>query len=115
MTTITASMTAGITLTTASYTNPIVVNEGVTIVGTFAGVFAGLAPWTIQNNGSIGGAAGVDLYMGGSVTNAVFGSIIGVFDGINIGGGGGAGTVINTAPSLGWAPAVSAFALLLVV
>jgi Hint domain len=85
MTTITSNSTVGIYLSSPSYTNPVVINPGVTISSIGNGISASPTAWTIQNYGSIAGAptsgVGVFLSAGGSVTNHSSGSISG-FTGI---------------------------------
>ncbi len=89
MTTIGSSTTIGITLTSATYTNPVVVDPGVTISNPSGkGIYANSATgyWTIQNNGTISGAgsggSGIDLLGGGSVTNAAGALIAGYEEGV---------------------------------
>ncbi len=81
MTTITASSTTGVVLTSPSYANPVVINPGVTISSAGYGVFANTGSWTIQNAGSIAGGtapgAGIKLEAGGSVTNQSVATISG--------------------------------------
>ncbi|HUB16426.1 MAG TPA: Hint domain-containing protein [Acetobacteraceae bacterium] len=100
MTTISASSTAGVYLS-GSFTNPVVINKGVTISGT-ANAVAGLPqPWTIVNNGSIEGANsynGIYLRDGGSVTNAATALISG-YIGVNITAA--VGTVVNSGRIVG--------------
>ncbi len=89
MTTITANTTTGIVINatnTASYTNPIVINAGVTITRNVAGpadAFAAYAGfWTVDNKGTISSVnpnAGVYLLDGGTVTNTTSASISGAF------------------------------------
>lgn len=99
MTTISASSTIGIQLSSPSYTNPVVIDPGVTIHGAHLGVFAPTGSWTIQNDGSIGGAATytVGVYMQDGVG-------IVVNDGIISGGtgssGGGAGVILELGGSV---------------
>src|SRR3984885_8218 len=95
MTTISANSTTGIYLTSPSYTNPVVINRGVTITNTANGVYGFTGAWTIANNGTIAAPlfSGVYLGAGGSVTNAASASI-GGFDGVDIAGG--IGTVVNS-------------------
>jgi len=98
MTTITVGTTAGLSLTSPSYTNPVVVDSDVMIsnnANTGNGVYATTDYWVIQNNGSITSAStfgdGISL-LSGSITNAATASISGAVDGIDIGG---VGTVVN--------------------
>ena len=88
MTTIASNSTVGIYLSSPSYTNPVVINPGVTISNTNIGgdgISASATAWAIQNYGSIAGnpTSGVGVYLsaGGSVTNHSSGSISG-FTGI---------------------------------
>jgi hypothetical protein len=85
MTTISASSTIGVVLTSPSYTNPVVINPGVTISNSGDGLSASPTAWMIQNYGSIAGSptSGVGVYLSasGSVTNHSSGSISG-FTGI---------------------------------
>lgn len=52
MTAITANSTIGITLSSPSYTSPIVVEPGVTISSAHDGLLATIGSWTIQNGGA---------------------------------------------------------------
>jgi hypothetical protein len=74
MTTISASSTIGISLSTPSYFNPVIIDQGVTISNQGVGVLASSGLWTIQNSGSIdaGGTsgAGIRLSDGGLISNA---------------------------------------------
>ena len=97
MTTITASSTIGVHLTSSSFTNPVFINPGITISNTGDAITAGSGSWTLENKGHISGvggfANGIDLSSGGSVTNFAAGLITGSSDGVRIYGA--AGTVIN--------------------
>ncbi len=103
MTTISHSTTVGIKLG-PSYTSPVLIDAGVTITNPgFPTVIytrtSSAASYVIQNGGTISGGAGsavIDVFLaaGGSVTNAVAGSIYALFGGgVQISGG--TGTVIN--------------------
>jgi len=94
MTTISASSTIGIYLSSPSYTNPVVINPGVTISNSGNGVYAFIGAWTIENYGRITSPLGNGVYLGsgGMITNAASASISGV-DAINITGG--IGIVVN--------------------
>jgi len=94
MTTISSSTTAGITLSSPSYVNPIVVNPGVSVSGIGVAIYASSGFWTIQNNGTISSAEAIELLAGGSVTNAAAGSIKGTLVGVAIYNS--AGTVVNS-------------------
>jgi len=94
MTTISNSTTAGITLSSPSDVNPIVVNPGVSVSGIGTAIYAPGGSWTIQNSGTISSAEAIDLRTGGSVTNAAVGSIKGTLVGVAIYGS--AGTVVNS-------------------
>ena len=97
MTTITASSTVGIGLSSygsPSYVNPVVINPGVTISNYYAygiGVDGGGDVWTIRSAGTIAGnitsGQGVDLKYGGSVTNqsgARISGLTGVYGGYEL-------------------------------
>jgi len=103
MTTISASSTTGIYLSSPSYINPVVINRGVTISSGANGVYGFVGAWTITNNGIIVAPSysGVYLGAGGSVTNAASASISG-FDGVSIKGG--IGTVVNNGSIAGSSP-----------
>jgi hypothetical protein len=121
MTTISSSTTVGITLTSPTDVNPIVINSGVTVSNkSGTAVYASGGSWTIQNSGRISGTVdgiylkgggavvnsgtisatgtyavgGVILGAGGSITNAASASIKGTYFGVEIFGG--AGTVVNS-------------------
>jgi fibronectin-binding autotransporter adhesin len=110
VTTISASSAIGVTLTSASYANPIVVTSGVTISSDNYGVWAPAGSWAIQNSGSILGSPtsstgkGVFLGAGGSVANETTALISGY---VGIYGSGGAVTVVNAGSILGNAPIAS--------
>jgi hypothetical protein len=125
MTTISASSTIGVVLTSPSYVNPVVINPGVTISNTTTniggdGISASATAWTIQNYGSIAAPSGVGVYLsaGGSVTNYSSGSISGITgiydsqalsvvnDGSIVGTGGG-GIILNSGGSVNNAASAS--------
>ena len=103
MTTISASTTLGIVLNPTSYSNPVVVEAGVTISkssggSAVVGNHGSSGSFIIQNYGVIaapvsGYVAGVSLAPGGSVTNAAAGTITGGYFGVMFSGG--LGTVVN--------------------
>jgi hypothetical protein len=95
MTTITKSTNVGITLSSPTDVNPIVIDSGVTISNVGNAVYGPGGSWTIQNDGKISSSFldGV-LLRAGSVTNASTDSITGVVDGVAIAGT--AGTVVNS-------------------
>ena len=97
MTTITASTTIGVHLTSATFVNPVLVNPGVTISTTGDAIAASAGSWTLQNKGRISGAGafanGIDLSAGGAVTNFATGLVTGSSDGVRINGA--AGVVVN--------------------
>jgi len=106
MTTISVSTTLGINLNPASYTNPIVIDAGVTVsyAGLLGNAINGYDEFiVIQNDGTISGPSvggnfdnvccGVYLDDGGSVTNAASASITAGYSAVQIVGG--AGTVVN--------------------
>lgn len=71
--TITGSIGTGITLTSASYANPVTVAGTIDTTGA-SGLYAATA-WSIVNQGSISGTDGVSLQAGGSVDNLSSGVI----------------------------------------
>lgn len=97
MTTITASSTVGITLSSPAFTNPVVVRPGVSISNTGNAIKSNSGSWTLQNNGAVTGSGpfgdGIYLSAGGSVTNFASGSVTGSSIGVFVGGS--AGTVLN--------------------
>ncbi len=98
MTTISTSTPLGVTLTPASYTNPVVVAAGVSISNDTGDGISGAGEYfSVQNNGTIAGNdGGVALYDGGGVTNLPGGDIVAtsaIHSAVYIGGG--AGTVVN--------------------
>ena len=96
MTTITANSTIGVYLTSPTYTNPIVINPGVTISSTSStgtGVYATTGYWAIQNNGIVTSSNGMGVELSsGSITNAASASITGAVSGVEVTG---VGTVVN--------------------
>ena len=102
MTTISVSSGNGIYLTSASYTNPVVINPGVAITGDFRGsaIYANSEFWTITNGGTISGTGanvgGIYLGAGGVVTNQM-NAVIGLpsSNSSDIYITGGAGSVTN--------------------
>jgi T5SS/PEP-CTERM-associated repeat protein len=105
MTTISSNSTIGVYLTSSAFTNPVVINSGVTISNTLNAIysFSTTEAWTIVNSGSLAAPlySGIYLYHGGLVTNTSTGSISG-FDGVNITGG--SGTVVNSGRITGSSP-----------
>lgn len=98
MTTITASSTIGISLTSPAFINPVLINPAVTISSTTGdAIAASSGGWTLQNNGQVSGrgvfANGIDLSAGGAVTNFATGLVTGSSDGVRVFGA--AGTVVN--------------------
>jgi collagen type I/II/III/V/XI/XXIV/XXVII alpha len=107
MTTISTGTTLGLILTPASYSNPIVIERGVTIANSdgagVVGSYGASGYFIIQNNGTIAGSAGgLALYGGGSVTNLSGGEIVAttaIHSAVYVGGG--AGTVVNAGAIIG--------------
>ena len=93
--TITGTITTGVTLTGASFTNPVTIAAGASISGTDA-IYAA-QNWTILNDGMVSGDttdSGIHLDGGGgAVTNSASGSIGDGAYGVNITGA--TGTVVN--------------------
>jgi len=93
--------TRGIVLTRAGYTNPVTVTATGTVSGGAGDGLYAATRWTIQNYGAVSSVAGagVDLTLGGAITNALGGMIAG-HDGIDIRGNSGrienGGTVIGS-------------------
>src|SRR5579859_5646528 len=72
---ITGFYPAGVTLTSAGYTNPVTVTSTARISAAAYGIFAASA-WTITNDGAVtAGSGGIVLSGGGSVTNGSGGTI----------------------------------------
>jgi autotransporter passenger strand-loop-strand repeat protein len=91
---ITGTITTGIVLTSAGFTNPVTVARGAYVSNSGVGISAATA-WTIDNFGTVAStelAFGIDLSAGGSVTNAAGAGII-AYGGVSVAGG--AGTVMN--------------------
>jgi len=63
VTTISNSTTIGITLSSPTYLNPIVIAPGITISNAGNAVYASSGSWTIQNDGTVSSvdSAGIDL------------------------------------------------------
>jgi fibronectin-binding autotransporter adhesin len=89
MTTILKNTYNGITLSTITYTDPVVISTGITIDGgTYTGMLASAGVWTLQNNGTIlGGPAAIALAQGGTIINNAGGSIGDGTIGIELGAG----------------------------
>jgi T5SS/PEP-CTERM-associated repeat protein len=73
MTTIAASSTLGIVLSSPSYTNSVVINPGVTISSGGDGIFASAGSWTIQNDGRIGSTIAYEagVYLEGAASTLI--------------------------------------------
>src|SRR5579859_4893116 len=90
-----ATITTGITLTSAAYSNPVTITTTASIIGSSRGAaVSAAATWTIDNCGQIYSArnAGIALSAGGMVSNASSGTI-NAYSGVSIGGA--SGTVVN--------------------
>ena len=97
MTTITANSTVGLYLSLPSYSNPVVIDPGITVSSSAAAVSASGGTWTLQNGGTLtGGAtygAGIVFQsVAGVITNQSSGAINGD---IGILAAGSAVTVVN--------------------
>jgi hypothetical protein len=96
---ITGTIITGVSLSSALYDNPVTVTNTARVSGSVYGIYAATG-WAIENAGTITGTTnaatdgGVSLGDGGSVTNAVGGSIGGGNDGVRIVGA--TGTVDNS-------------------
>ncbi len=100
MTTITASSTLGIELSSLADTNPVVIAADVQISIAGEAVFGSNISWTLRNEGSLTGSTfGVFLGAGGAVANAASATIAGAYDGIEILGG--TGIAVNYGNILG--------------
>ena len=88
--TISGTVSTGVSLTSAVYTNPVTITSGAKVLSAISAA----TDWTIQNNGYIASANrfGIALSAGGAVTNAAGGMIDG-YGGISVAGA--AGTVAN--------------------
>jgi hypothetical protein len=119
--TITGTITTGISLTADSYTSPVTIAAGAAVSGGTYGVYAATS-WTVDNFGTITGGApgnfntnGVYLKAGGVITNEAGASIYGYDTGVNIGGASAsvvnAGTIVgNTGTEVAGASGVGLFA-----
>jgi hypothetical protein len=103
--TITGTVTTGVTLTADTYTNPVTIAAGATVSGPTYGVQASDS-WTVDNFGTITGGApgdfntnGVYLKAGGVITNEAGASIYGYDTGVNLAGA--SATVINAGSIVG--------------
>jgi Ca2+-binding RTX toxin-like protein len=106
MATISTTITNGITLGTAgSYTSPLTITAtGAVVTSSGTAIYgANTQAWTVANYGTIAASAdGIDLRLGGSVTNGASGAsaaLISGYSGVRIGGA--AGTVVNSATIAG--------------
>src|ERR1051325_126428 len=108
MSTFSSTTNTGIVLGSGTYTNPLTITSTGTVRNT-TGAHSGDAvygpsgtAWTVSNYGTIDGAfdgsqpaaSGIDFVAGGAIANGTAGSIIGISNGILIGGA--AGTVFNS-------------------
>ena len=103
--TITGTITVGVSLTAGSYTNPVTIAASAAVSGGTYGVQA-TDSWAVDNFGTITGGApgdfntnGVYLKAGGVITNEAGASIYGYDTGVSLGGA--SATVINHGSIIG--------------